>query len=133
MRAIFRSKRGKRLPGDYIEISGSESGRSVKKKLKKVTEYTACFAFLMFLQGVGAPMVFADATAAINAKFEILWNLISAVVQSVGGVILLWHAFEFGASMQAQEGGGAITRSLKGVGGALVMLVAPVITTALKG
>ena len=52
----------------------------VKKKLKKVTEYTACFAFLMFLQGVGAPMVFADATAAINAKFEILWNLISAVV-----------------------------------------------------
>ena len=68
----------------------------VKKKLKKVTEYTACFAFLMFLQGVGAPMVFADATAAINAKFEILWNLISAVVQSVGGVILLWHAFEFG-------------------------------------
>ena len=71
----------------------------VKKKLKKVTEYTACFAFLMFLQGVGAPMVFADATAAINAKFEILWNLISAVVQSVGGVILLWHAFEFGASM----------------------------------
>ena len=30
----------------------------VKKKLKKVTEYTACFAFLMFLQGVGAPMVF---------------------------------------------------------------------------
>lgn len=85
----------------------------VKKKLKKVTEYTACFAFLMFLQGVGAPMVFADATAAINAKFEILWNLISAVVQSVGGVILLWHAFEFGASMQAQEGGGAITRSLK--------------------
>ena len=78
-------------------------------------------------------MVFADATAAINAKFEILWTLISAVVQSVGGVILLWHAFEFGASMQAQEGGGAITRSLKGVGGALVMLVAPVITTALKG
>ena len=72
-------------------------------------------------------------TAARNAKFEILWNLISAVVQSVGGVILLWHAFEFGASMQAQEGGGAITRSLKGVGGALVMLVAPVITTALKG
>lgn len=47
----------------------------VKKKLKKVTEYTACFAFLMFLQGVGAPMVFADATTAINAKFEILWNL----------------------------------------------------------
>lgn len=46
----------------------------VKKKLKKVTEYTACFAFLMFLQGVGAPMVFADATAAINAKFEILSN-----------------------------------------------------------
>ena len=76
---------------------------------------------------------FADATTAINAKFEILWNLISAVVQSVGGVILLWHAFEFGASMQAQEGGGAITRSLKGIGGALVMLVAPVITTALKG
>ena len=37
----------------------------VKKKLKKVTEYTACFAFLMFLQGVGAPMVFADATTAI--------------------------------------------------------------------
>lgn len=123
VRAIFRSKRGKRY----------EKANRSKKETEKVTEYTACFAFLMFLQGVGAPMVFADATTAINAKFEILWNLISAVVQSVGGVILLWHAFEFGASMQAQEGGGAITRSLKGIGGALVMLVAPVITTALKG
>ena len=103
----------------------------VKKKLKKVTEYTACFAFLMLPHCMESRA--RSATAAINAKFEILWNLISAVVQSVGGVILLWHAFEFGASMQAQEGGGAITRSLKGIGGALVMLVAPVITTALKG
>ncbi len=72
----------------------------VKKKLKKIMDYTACFAFLMFLQGVGAPAVFA--TSEINAKFTILWNLISTVVQSTGGVILLWHAFEFGASMQAQ-------------------------------
>ena len=63
----------------------------VKKKLKKVTEYTACFAFLMFLQGVGAPMVFADATAAINAKFEILWNLISADFGSIVQYVLcIW-------------------------------------------
>lgn len=102
-----------------------------KKKLKKIMDYTACFAFLMFLQGVGAPAVFA--TSEIDAKFTILWNLVSTVVQAAGGVILLWHAFEFGASMQAQEGGSAITRSLKGIGGALIMLVAPAITNALKG
>ena len=121
MRAIFRSKRGKRY---------EKANRSKKETEKSHGIYGLLCVFDV---PVGAPMVFADATAAINAKFEILWNLISAVVQSVGGVILLWHAFEFGASMQAQEGGGAITRSLKGVGGALVMLVAPVITTALKG
>ena len=67
----------------------------VKKKLKKVTEYTACFAFLMFLQGVGAPMVFADATAAINAKFEILWNLISALVHFLRVVFLFFVLFLF--------------------------------------
>ncbi len=124
MRAIFRSKRGKRY---------EKANRSKKETEKSHGIYGLLCVFDVPAQGVGAPMVFADATTAINAKFEILWNLISAVVQSVGGVILLWHAFEFGASMQAQEGGGAITRSLKGIGGALVMLVAPVITTALKG
>ena len=47
-----------------------------KKKLKKIMDYTACFAFLMFLQGVGAPTVFA--TSEIDAKFtSIKWISVS--------------------------------------------------------
>ena len=84
VRAIFRSKRGKRY---------EKANRSKKETEKSTRNIRLALRFCMFLQGVGAPMVFADATTAINAKFEILWNLISAVVQSVGGVILLWHAF----------------------------------------
>lgn len=49
----------------------------VKKKLKKVTEYTACFAFLMFLQGVGVMAVSAVSCGIIIILlyFILGWNL----------------------------------------------------------
>lgn len=102
---------------------------SLKKNVKKYAKYAVMFAFLMFIR-CQPVLAASDATSAITGKFDVFFTLLCAVVQGVGSVILLWHAFEFGASLQSQEGGGAVSRSLRGVGGAFVMLIAPTLAKA---
>ena len=103
---------------------------SLKKNVKKYANYAAMFGILMLMSG--QPVLATDATSAITGKFQSLFDLIGVICQAAGGVILLWNAFEIGTSMQSQEGSGAMTRSLKAIGGALIMLVAPTLATALK-
>ena len=98
---------------------------SLKKNVKKYANYAAMFGILMLMSG--QPVLATDATSAITGKFQSLFDLIGVICQAAGGVILLWNAFEIGTSMQSQEG-----RSLKAIGGALIMLVAPTLATALK-
>ena len=102
---------------------------SLKKNVKKYANYAAMIGILMLMSG---QPVLADAAGDITAKFDALFALIAVICQATGGVILLWNAFEIGTSMQTQEGSGAMTRSLKAVGGALIMLIAPALATALK-
>ena len=103
---------------------------SLKKNVKKYANYAAMFGILMLMSG--QPVLATDATSAITGKFQSLFDLIGVICPAAGGVILLWNAFEIGTSMQSQEGSGAMTRSLKAIGGALIMLVAPTLATALK-
>lgn len=99
------------------------------KKFVKKYGFSICMMTLLLV--LGGPQT-AFAADAIKGKFTTFTSLVSVVVQSIGSVVLIWAAFEFGNSMQQQEGG-ATTRSLRMVGGALVMLIAPSIATALMG
>lgn len=102
-------------------------------RISSVARKSYCLAMLVFTVYLNALPVFAsDATGALTGKFDIFSDLVSVVVQAIGSVILIWGAFEFGNSMQQQEGG-ATTRALQRVGGGLVMIVAPTIAAAMVG
>ena len=107
--------------------------KGMKTKLSVIMKRSFSFAMILMAVYLNTCPAFAtDATTAITAKFDIFYNLVASVVQSIGSVILVWGCFEIGNSMQQQEGG-ATTRALQRVGGALVMLVVPLIATAMIG
>lgn len=115
-------------------MAGSETDTGKQKmKVSDIARKSFFLAMMFFTMYLNTSPVFAtDATSAITGKFDTFYNLVCAVIQAIGGVILVWGAFEFGNSMQQQEGG-ATTRALQRVGGGLVMLVAPAIATAMIG
>lgn len=107
--------------------------RKNKIQISIAARRSFCFAMCLLMMYVNVCPAFAtDATTAIIEKFDVFYQLVSSVIQAIGAVILVWGAFEFGNSMQQQEGG-ATTRALQRVGGGLVMLVAPAIATAMIG
>lgn len=125
-------KSKKMIPNKRMPVSDSDT-RKQKVKVSGIARNSFFLAMLILTFYVNAYPVFAtDATSAITGKFDTFYDLVCAVIQAIGGVILVWGAFEFGNSMQQQEGG-ATTRALQRVGGGLVMLVAPAIATAMIG
>lgn len=125
-------KSKKMIPNKRMPVSDSDT-RKRKVKVSGIARNSFFLAMLILTFYVNAYPVFAtDATSAITGKFDTFYDLVCAVIQAIGGVILVWGAFEFGNSMQQQEGG-ATTRALQRVGGGLVMLVAPAIATAMIG
>lgn len=94
--------------------------KRMKAGLKKMTAFL-CMAFI-FAVSSSVP-VFANAQA-ITSKFDILKDIIAAIVSGIGVFVTLWGLFELGNSMQTQEGG-AMSQAMKRIGGGLVMVVGP--------
>lgn len=117
-----------------MEGRGHMMGNKSRKHMNRISNiarrsfYLAMLVLAMYCNTY--PAYATDATTALTGKFDIFYSLVSTVIQSIGGIILVWGAFEFGNSMQQQEGG-ATTRALQRVGGGLVMLVAPAIASAM--
>ncbi len=77
-----------------------------------------------------SPMtVQAGGAGAINSSFGTLRDLVSAMVSSIGAIVLLWGFFELGISMQSQEGS-MQSNAFKRIGGALIMVLAPQLISA---
>ena len=68
----------------------------------------------------------------VTGAFNNLTAIITAIVSSIGSIILLWALFEIGVSMQSQEGT-MQAMGFKRVGGGLVMTLAPQLVSAILG
>ncbi len=85
------------------------------------------FAFLICPQ-----MVFAaggGGAASVTSSFNTLKEIVVALVTSVGTIVLLWGFFEWGTSLQSQEGV-MQANAFKRIGGGLVMVLAPQLINA---
>ena len=126
----------KYMTGAAAKAAAFFVGKSHAKRKTSISQIAkksfgmAMMAWTMFLYT--CPVFVLRVIAAITGKFDDFYDQVAAVIQAIGAVILVWGAFEFGNSMQQQEGG-ATTRALQRVGGGLVMLVAPTIATAMIG
>lgn len=73
-----------------------------------------------------------DGAAIVTGAFNNLISIVTAMVSSIGAIILLWAFFEVGVSMQSQEGT-MQAMGFKRVGGGLVMTLAPQLVNAILG
>lgn len=63
-------------------------------------------------------------TSVITSSFKTLYDIVAAVISSLGLIITLWGISEMGMSYQSTDGV-MQAQSLKRIGGGLIMIVAP--------
>lgn len=80
--------------------------------------------------GIVTPVFAADTGAAlVTSSFSTLISIVTALVSSIGSIVLLWGFFEWGTAMQSQEGV-MQANAFKRIGGGLVMVIAPQLVAA---
>lgn len=74
--------------------------------------------------------VFASSGAdTVTNGFKSLMDIVKALISSIGAIVLLWGFFEWGTSMQSQDGVMQST-AFKRIGGGLIMVLAPQLISA---
>lgn len=108
--------------------------RQRKKVETFITIASFCTVMVFFPQIVFAEEATAAATGAavVTTSFKTLTDIVTALVSSIGEIILLWGFFEWGTSMQSQEGVMQAS-AFKRIGGGLVMVIAPQLVGAFVG
>lgn len=104
---------------------------------RKAMQFLLIAAFVSIFIFVPQLTVFAkegatDGAAIVTGAFNNLIAIVTAMVSSIGAIILLWAFFEVGVSMQSQEGT-MQAMGFKRVGGGLVMTLAPQLVNAILG
>ena len=110
------------------EIQQKDS-REFWKKQKKL------FLFLTVLALTGASQMTAFAAGAngvIQSGFNAVYQIIAAIVSSIGSLFLLWGVFEWAQSLNTQDGG-AQSAAFKRIGSGIVATVAPQIIPLING
>ena len=86
---------------------------------------TACIlgasaVMLAFAGSVSA----AEGAGVVTSNFRSFYDIVAALASAVGSILLLWNVVEWGITLNSQEGM-MQARAFKGIGGALVMILAP--------
>lgn len=106
-----------------------KNSREFWKKQKKL------FLFLTVLALTGASQMTAFAAGAngvIQSGFNAVYQIIAAIVSSIGSLFLLWGVFEWAQSLNTQDGG-AQSAAFKRIGSGIVATVAPQIIPLING
>lgn len=75
---------------------------------------------------------YASGNEQITKSFNQLLDIVKALVSSIGAIVLLWGFFEWGTSMQSQDGV-MQSSAFKRIGGGLIMVIAPQLISAFLG
>lgn len=111
-------------------ISETKSKTGKKKLLKLFAfAFVALFSALIMLSPETAALASGAegggaAGGTITSGFTNLLDIVKSLVSSIGTIVLLWGFFEWGTSMQSQDGV-MQSSAFKRIGGGLVMVLAP--------
>lgn len=100
----------------------------MKEKILRIIKKAALTGFGILGMAIQtSPMLVnannAGATVVTNS-LNSFYSIVAAFVSAVGAIILLWGVFEWGTSMQANDGS-MQANAFKRIGGGLVMILAP--------
>ena len=111
--------------------------KSLMKAIKNVSfekwmQFMICAAIatVYFINPVVAQA--SNGADLINNYVNNVFEIIAAMVTSVGAIALLWAVFELGISMHGNDGM-MMPSTFKRVIGGLIMTLAPQLVTAIKG
>lgn len=96
------------------------------KKAERIMVLGVLFSAMLFFPS----NVFASSGAeTVTNGFNNLMDIVKALISSIGAIVLLWGFFEWGTSMQSQDGVMQST-AFKRIGGGLIMVLAPQLISA---
>lgn len=101
-----------------------------KKQIATFMVLLVMMSFAITLQ-VGCQVFAATGDEIIKNGFDTIYSLIAAIVSSIGSLYLLWGVFEWGQSMNMQDGG-AQSMAFKRVAAGLVTTIAPQLIPIIK-
>ena len=102
--------------------------RTGEEKREKVLRLGILLAVLSCLLAACSPfpVLAATNTGAISNSFKSIYNIIAAIVTSIGQLYLLWGVFEWATSLNSQDGT-AQSMAFKRIAAGLVACMAPTI------
>lgn len=102
------------------------------KKEKTATKYALAKLFVTVLMSASTFSMPAYAAAAqVTGKINVIYDIVIAIVQAAGAVVLAWGIFEFATAYQSHDSSQQ-TQSLKRVVAGILMVMAGIIVNALK-
>lgn len=105
----------------------------VRKNREKILYITGLFLICMMILLLPQNSYAANAGAqAINKSMNALYEVVAALVSSVGSIFVLWGFFEFGTSLQSPNGSEQ-GQAFKRIAGGLLMVIGPAIVIGLLG
>ena len=100
----------------------------MRKMIRKYKNKLLIASYLVTATFMQVPPLAVNATASgadvISSSLDSFYNIVAAFVSAVGAIITLWGVFEWGTSMQSNDGT-MQANAFKRVGGGLVMILAP--------
>lgn len=109
--------------------TGAQRMRKHKMQQMMICALTAAF-FTAIMYGI--PAYASNAAAIVKNGFNIIYDIIAAVVSAIGALYLLWGVFEWAQSMNTQDGG-AQSMAFKRIGAGVVACITPQVIPIMLG
>ena len=96
----------------------------IKKRWIKTAAIAAGSVLLIIIR-LSLPVMAGEGGAGVvTSNFRSFYDIVAALASAVGSILLLWNVVEWGLTLNSQEGMRQAW-AFKGIGGALVMILAP--------
>ena len=113
--------------------------RALLAKKKSISKKTAsernrralALCLMLMILFCPVPVFAATNTGAITNSFKSIYNIIAAIVTSIGQLYLLWGVFEWATSLNSQDGT-AQSMAFKRIAAGLVACMAPTIISMIS-
>ena len=106
-----------------------------KVQMRRLATFALSSLFIMGVMSAASPEMAYAATnsssgaSTVTSSFSSLTDIVTALVSSIGTIVLLWGFFEWGTSMQSTDGV-MQSSAFKRIGGGLIMVLAPQLISA---
>ena len=122
------------VKNEPVDMTPAEEKKNRTKMYMMAVCAVSCLLFMGVMSLVSSELVYAatnssSGASTVTSSFSSLTDIVTALVSSIGTIVLLWGFFEWGTSMQSTDGV-MQSSAFKRIGGGLIMVLAPQLISA---